>query len=101
MRATVTQSACSDEGPPSRFHAPPVLRRLVSLAAKRLDIERTLKEQRQVRDEEHQEDTDDRAVNPLEDGREVVAALRANELARLRVLADCDLRVQRTQEYHW
>ena len=100
MRATVTQSACSDEGPPSRFHAPPVLRRLVSLAAKRLDIERTLKEQRQVRDEEHQEDTDDTPVDPLEHRSQVVATRLTNEGARGRVLANSEFAPERAEVNH-
>jgi hypothetical protein len=59
----------------------------------------TLEEQRQECNEEHQEDTDDAAVDPVADGLEVVApALRVRRLTRVRVLALFELRRQGTDE---
>ena len=60
-----------------------------------------MKEERQECDHEHKEDTNDTVVDPLECGREVVAAGRADELPGPRVLADVQLVVERTQEHHY
>ena len=59
-----------------------------------------MQEQRQERNHEHQEDTDDAVVDPLERRGEVVAADGTDELSRRRVLANGDLVVQRTEEDH-
>ena len=62
---------------------------------------RTLQEQRQEGNHEHQEDADNRAVDPLEDGGKVVATRWPDERTRRGVLANRNLRVQRTQEHHY
>ena len=57
--------------------------------------EHTLQEQRQEGNEEHQEDGDDTAANPLEDRDEVVAArLSAENVALCVDLTDSELLVQ-------
>ena len=63
-------------------------------------VKLTLQEEGQERDHEHEEDTDDAVVDPLERRREVVAADGTDELSGRRVLADRDLVVQRTKEDH-
>ena len=63
---------------------------------KRLRIQ-TLQEQRQIRNHEHQEDTDDTMIDPLERWREVVAPSGPKELPRLRVLADLEPVADRAQ----
>ena len=60
----------------------------------------TLEEERQVCNHEHKEDTNDTVVDPLECGREVVAAGGAEELAGRRVSAHLQLPIERTQEHH-
>lgn len=60
----------------------------------------TLQEERQEGDNEHQEDTDDRTVDPVEDRLEVIASAGADECSRLAVLAQCQLRVQCSKEDH-
>ena len=60
----------------------------------------TLQEQRKESDHEHQEDTDDAVVDPLERRREVVAADGTDKLAGRCILADRDLVVERTKENH-
>ena len=62
---------------------------------------RTLQEERQEGNHEDQEDTDDATIDPGENGTEVVASLRTEELSLLRVSAQRQLRLQGTQEDHW
>ena len=59
---------------------------------------RTLHEQRQEGDEEHEEDGDDTVLNPIEDRDEVVAVGLADEDIALRVYpADGELLVEGTK----
>ena len=61
--------------------------------------QRTLEEKRQ---ESNHKDTDETALNPGKDGVEVVASLLATDkLSRRRVLANRQIRVQRSDENHW
>ena len=61
----------------------------------------TLHEQRQKRDHEYQEDTDNAMVDPVEDRVEIVAAsLSVQRLAGARVLANCEFRVKSAEEDH-
>ena len=46
-----------------------------------MDEALTLEEEREERNHEHEEDTNDATVNPSENGGEVVAARRSDELA--------------------
>ena len=61
----------------------------------------TLQEQRQEGNEEHDEDTDDATTNPIEDGCQVVAAVKStNELSSGSVLTNQQLLVQSSKEHH-
>ena len=62
--------------------APPVLPRLFSLQSPYRRDEHTLEEQWQVRNQEHQEDTDDAPVDPLEYRDQIVASRLSNEGTR-------------------
>ena len=60
-----------------------------------------MQEQGQERNEEHEEDTNNAVLDPVEDREQVVASvLAAEEVALGRVLADLELLVQRAQEHH-
>ena len=59
-------------------------------------IKHTLEEQGKEGNHEDQEDTDNTAVDPLEDWREVVAAERTEESSSVRVTAERQLRLEGT-----
>lgn len=62
----------------------------------------TLQEQRQECNEEHQEDGDDAAANPVEYGDQIVASgLSSDQLPGIGVLADQQLLIERSQEDDW
>ena len=59
----------------------------------------TLQEQRQECNEEHQEDGDDAAANPVEYGDQIVASsLSSDQLSGIGILADQQLLIERSQE---
>jgi hypothetical protein len=61
----------------------------------------TLKEQRKEGYHKYKEDANDAALDPLENGHEVVTTcLPANELSDISILANDQLGVQSSQEHH-
>lgn len=60
----------------------------------------TLQEERKESDHEHQEDTDNTPVDPLERRLEIVASCYPKELPTWGVLADRKLTLQGTEEHH-
>ena len=61
----------------------------------------TLQEERHESDHEHQEDTDDAAMDPIEDGDKIVATrLTTNGLALAVVLANREFLVESSQIQH-
>ena len=63
-------------------------------------VKRTLHEQRQEGDEEHQKNADDTPSDPVKHRYKIIAPLRAEELANGVVLTDRQLFVKRSQEHH-
>ena len=62
----------------------------------------TLKEQREERDHEDKENTDHTMLDPVEYRYKVIASgLTTNELSRIRVFANLQLRVQGPKEDHY